>query len=465
VQPAARALAAFFLIAVASLGGSLYLVHERVANPSAALQTGLETSSLAALLMPGRTPDQRLLDTAFSKVEDAYYRPVTAQKLLDGERSELIKVLKSHHVANPDLPVSIATGSREEDLDSLNRTLHAAQQTYGDRAKPGELSQAAVRGMLGSLGDPYTTYLSQTEINELEEQLKGGDFSGIGVYIVQDPQTKRIIVEPIEGMPAARAGLQAGDDIIAVNGKPTAAMHLDAVEHLIRGASGTVVRLTIKHRGESGQREVAVTRGVIYVPSVYAKLDGGIEYVRLTAFGQNSYAEVRKAMLSGKQHGAHGYILDLRNNPGGLLESAVDVSSLFIDSGKIVSTIDRAGIQDVRTTTHPALGTVPLVVLVNAYSASSSEITAGAIQDHAAGKLIGTRTFGKGVVQSIYSLGDGALKITTARYVTPNGRDIHHKGIQPDITVDQPIGPQIIGSPRDKQLAVAKDVLLREAGR
>jgi carboxyl-terminal processing protease len=242
-------------------------------------------------------------------------------------------------------------------------------------------------------------------------------------------------------------------------------MHLDAIEHLIRGRSGTVVRLQIARHGQSGTREVPVTRGFIYVPSVYAKLDNGIQYVRLSGFGQNSYAEVRKAMLSGKEHGAHGYILDLRNNPGGLLDAAVDISSLFIDHGRIVSTIDRTGTQDVRTTTHAALGTVPLVVLVNAYSASASEITAGAIQDHAAGKLIGTRTFGKGVVQSIYSLGDGALKITTARYVTPNGRDIHHKGIEPDIVVDQPIELQIIGSPRDKQLATAKEVLQREAGR
>ena len=446
MQPAARALTAFFLVAAASLGGSLFLVHERASEPALSADS-VAASSVATLFAPHNNADQRLLDTAFSKVEDAYYRPVTAQLLLDGERKELIKVLKAHHVADPSIPEVPATGVRSEDEQAINGTLRTAEHAYGDRVGPTELTQAAVRGMLGSLGDPYTTYLSATEINQLEESLRGGDFEGIGVYIVQDPRTKRIVIDPIDGMPAARAGLLPGDSIISVDGQPTDAMKLDAVERLIRGRSGTIVRLVVVPHGQTASRTVAVTRGRILVPSVYAKRDGNIEYVRLSDFGSTSYDEVRRAMLEGKEHNARGYILDLRNNGGGLLDAAVDISSLFVNGGEIVSTIDRAGTRDSRTTTHASLGATPLVVLVNAYTASASEITAGAIQDHKAGTIVGTKTFGKGVVQSIYTLGDGgALKITTARYLTPNGRDIHHRGIEPDIIVEQPIEPQIIGN-------------------
>jgi carboxyl-terminal processing protease len=170
-------------------------------------------------------------------------------------------------------------------------------------------------------------------------------------------------------------------------------------------------------------------------------------------------------MLDGKAHHARGYILDLRNNGGGLLEAAVQISSLFIPEGTIVSTIDREGARDVREADKDSIGVAPLVILVNKYTASASEITAGAVQDYKVGTLIGTRTFGKGVVQSIYNLGadSGALKITTARYVTPLGRDIHHKGIKPDIIVNQPIEANIIGSSQDLQLLAAKSYLRHAA--
>jgi carboxyl-terminal processing protease len=195
-------------------------------------------------------------------------------------------------------------------------------------------------------------------------------------------------------------------------------------------------------------------------------MEDHFEYVRLADFGQTSFDEVRKAMLAGKNAGAKGYILDLRDNGGGLLEAAVQISSLFIPQGTIVSTIDRWGGRETKTADGDAIGTAPLVVLVNKYTASASEITAGAIQDYKVGTLIGTKTYGKGVVQSIYNLSDGgALKITTARYVTPLGRDIHHKGIQPDVFVDQPVDAPIIDTPKDTQLAAAKNYLRRIANK
>ncbi|MBV8584154.1 MAG: hypothetical protein JO241_09175, partial [Candidatus Eremiobacteraeota bacterium] len=219
------------------------------------------------------------------------------------------------------------------------------------------------------------------------------------------------------------------------------------------------VRLTTHpYNGKGGERSYAIVREIIHVPTVRAKMEDGLDYIRLSDFGTTSGEEVRKALLDGQAKGAKGYILDLRDNGGGLLDAAVQISSLFVPQGTIVSTIRRDG----TSTSEEALGTAipglhPLVILVNKYTASASEITSGALQDYHLATLIGTRTFGKGVVQSIYPLPDnGALKITTARYVTPLGRDIQHHGIVPDIVIDQDADPSLIDTPADKQLAAAK---------
>jgi len=463
-----RALAAAFLIAVASLGGALYLAHERVSRGAEAFEapeSGIAALDLQALLANAHGGDQRELDGAFRQVEKTYYKPIDAQTLLTGERKELVSYLKAHKVADPALPLLSATGDESKDIRSLNRDLEVAQSLYGKQTSNAELTQAAIRGMLDALGDPYTTYLSPREIDSLEESLKGGDFGGIGVYIVQDIRTKQILVEPIEGTPAYRAGVKTGDRVLAVDGRSVAKIPMDDVERMIRGKIGTVVRVEVESRGAKGPRTVAITREQIYVPSVHAKMEDGFDYVRLADFGQTSYDEVRKALLDGKAHGARGYILDLRNNGGGLLEAAVEISSLFIPQGTIVSTIDRAGTRETKSATHDAIGVAPLVLLVNKYTASASEITAGAVQDYKVGTLIGTKTFGKGVVQSIYNTSDGgALKITTAKYVTPLGRDIHHKGIEPDLVVDQSVDLPIDTS-KDLQLAAAKSYLRRIARR
>ncbi len=460
-----RVLAAAFLIAVASLAGALYLGHERAgADESLFGQGGVATLDLHALLDNPRNADQRMLDSAFRQVEKAYYRPVRAQVLLNGEQHELVAYLRKHNVRDPAIPLAQANGDESHDINLLNQSLQLAETQYGKMTSNADLTQAAVRGMMNALGDPYTTYLSASEINSLEESLRGGDFGGIGVYIVQDPQTKRVLVEPIEGTPAFKAGIKTGDRIVAVDGHSVAGLKLDEVERLIRGRIGTVVNLSVLSHNARAARTVAVTRQQIYVPSVHAKYEGGFEYVRLADFGQTSYDEVRRALLAGKARGARGYILDLRNNGGGLLEAAVQISSLFIPQGTVVSTIDRAGNRETKGATHESIGVAPLAVLVNKYTASASEITAGAVQDYHVGVLIGTKTFGKGVVQSIYNLSDGgALKITTARYVTPLGRDIQHRGIEPDVTVSQPVEAPIIDTPKDLQLAAAKAYLRRNS--
>ena len=464
-----RALAAAFAVALASLGGALYLAHERAGQASDAfLDSGSGVTAALDLrdLLDNNGGDQRMLDAAFRQVEKTYYKPVNAQTLLDGEQRALVTYLRHHKIAQPAIPQIAATGDEDTDVRALNRDLTVAQNLYGKEIPNAELTQAAIKGMLDALGDPYTTYLSPSEINSLEESLKGGDFGGIGVYIVQDPRTKQVIVEPIEGTPAYRAGVKTGDRILSVDGQPVDDLKLDDVERLIRGKIGTIVHVTVRSHSAPAPHTIAITREQIYVPSVHARMEDGYDYVRLADFGQSSYDEVRKALLDGKAHGARGYILDLRNNGGGLLEAAVQISSLFIPEGTIVSTIDRAGDRDTKSATRDSIGATPLVILVNKYTASASEITAGAIQDYKVGTLIGTKTFGKGVVQSIFNTSDrGALKITTAKYVTPLGRDIQHKGIEPDVLVDQPVDVPIIDTPKDLQLAAAKSYLRRIARR
>ena len=466
-----RALAALFAIALASLGGALYLTNERVPHaPDAFVDSGaggLASLDLRDVLASSSEGDDRMLDSAFRQVEKEYYKPLEAQTLLSGEQRELVAYLKKHGIVSPAIPVITATGDEDQDARALNKDLDVAQNLYGKRTSNEELTQAAIRGMLDSLGDPYTTYLSPKEIQSLEETLKGGDFGGIGVYIVQDPRSKEVLVEPIDGTPADKAGVKTGDRILSIDGHLVNTLKLDDVENLIRGPIGTVVHLRIKSHTLKTERTVAITREQIYVPSVLAKREDGFEYIRLADFGQTSYDEVRKAVLDGKAHDVKGYILDLRNNGGGLLDAAVQISSLFIPTGTIVSTIDRAGDRDTKTATHESVGAAPLVILVNKFTASASEITAGAVQDYKVGTLIGTKTFGKGVVQSIYNTSDGgALKITTAKYVTPLGRDIQHKGIEPDVVVDQTVdAPMMIDSPKDVQLAAAKSYLRRIARR
>ncbi len=458
-----RALLAAAAFALAVLGAIAYVARTNATSGDEIAAGGSPIASidLRSFLQNPAERDQRMLDTTFRRVEDAYYKPVDAQLLLDGERKALIDFLQQHGVRDPHLVRAIGTGDRPHDVMLLEQQLKQVQTSWPHAATSSAYTQAAISGMMSSLGDPYTTYLSKSEIDGLQESLQGGDFGGIGVYIVQDPRTQDVVVEPIEGNPAMRAGMKPGDVIETVDGRSIRGMKLDAVEHMIRGRVGTVVSLTVHNHGNSAQHMLHVTRAFIHVPSVKAKLEGGIEYVRLADFGTSSYDEVRSAMLSGKVHHARGYILDLRNNGGGLLESAVQISSLFIPSGTIVSTLDRAGERESKSAEHTSIGVAPLVVLVNKYTASSSEITSGAIQDYKVGTILGTQTFGKGVVQSIYTMPDGsALKITTARYLTPLGRDINKRGITPDIIVSAPVDPPLIDTDRDRQLAAAKSYIL-----
>lgn len=463
-----RLLSAALVVALAAAGGAVYVSHESTSGlADATTITDIKGRQIVGLnlgdFLTRGDSDHQLIEMAYERVERAYYKPVADELLVSGEQKALANFLKTKKVASPEVPHSAATGDRTRDVAVLETTLASVQKRYATLAPHEQYTQVALAGMLGGLGDPYTTYLSPKEISGLDEQLQGGNFGGIGVYIVQDPRNGQILVDPIDGNPAIKAGVRPGDVILAVDGRPTSGKKLDDVEREIRGPLGTVVSLTLKRHVGAARTTVQVTRAEVHVPSVRYKMESGIAYVRLADFGTTSAQEVRTAFLEAKKAGARGYILDLRNNGGGLLDAAVDISSLFIPQGTIVATIDRAGDRDTRSATGRTVDAKPLVLLVNKYTASASEITAGAVQDYGVGTLVGEKTFGKGVVQSLYTMPDkGALKITTARYVTPKGRDIQHKGIVPDVSVQQAVegaGAPIMDTPADKQLAAAKKII------
>ena len=455
---------AALIVTAAAFGGAAYVSRAAAHDDALVMRDGVRIAGIDLSVLAGSpgagNQNDRMLASAYEHMQNAYYKPVADQTLLTGEQQALLAYLKAKNVRNPALPVPVATGDKAHDLALAESQYSAAFHKYGATANALDFAEVAMAGMLHSVGDPYTVYLFPREIKALEEELQGGAFGGIGVYIVQDPKSGAILVDPIEGNPAIKAGLRPGDTILAVDNLSTLGMKLDAVEQHIRGALGTVVVLKVRHSHTGVVQTLRVTRAQVHVPSVRAKMEQGIDYVRLADFGSTSAQEVRTAFLDGAQHHARGYILDLRNNGGGLLDAAVDISSLVIPSGTIVSPINRAGDRKPSYATGQAVASVPLVVLVNGNTASASEITAGAIQDYKAGTLVGTRTFGKGVVQSLYDLPDGgALKITTARYVTPAGRDIQHRGIVPDVIVDQRTDLPIIDTANDKQLAVAKSII------
>jgi carboxyl-terminal processing protease len=456
-----RALLAALIVVAVAAGGAIFIGYR---TGIIAAQSGIDvatTGDIASLLSENDPSGTHLVNRALRTLESTYYKPIDPQTPLAGETDGLRAYLKAKKVANPALPSENATGDQLQDGVRASDLLAYAQQHYASSLGANgetELTDAALTGMLNSVKDPYTVYLMPREFQGLDESLTGGNFGGIGVYIYQ-LRDGRVIIQPIEAMPAARAGMKPGQIIDTVDGKAVRGLTLDRVERMIRGEAGSTVRITAHPYNKPSQEQTyAIVRETIRVPTVRQKMEDGFDYIRLSDFGQTSGDEVRKALLEGQAKGAKGYILDLRDNGGGYLDAAVQVSSLFIPQGTIVSTIRRDG----QRTTEEALGNAipglhPVVILVNRFTASASEITSGALQDYHLATLIGTRTFGKGVVQTIFPLPgqEGALKITTARYVTPAGRDIQHKGIEPDIVVQQP-DSAIFDTPADRQLAAAK---------
>jgi carboxyl-terminal processing protease len=463
-----RALIVALAITAAFFAGALYFgAHGgfRVSNDSGAPSLAQQVASLNLNFGNRSSADDELIQTIYHLVDRAYYRDVNPQILIKGERSALLSylqvALKKKNV-RPTLPPATASSDEAQTVAALESQLAYARTHYAPLGiASADLTQAALAGMLKPL-DPYTEYLTPQAIGALNETLNGGDFGGIGVFIYQ-LKNGGVLLQPIPDLPAARAGMRGGEIVQTINGQQIRGFPIERVEKMIRGQEGTQVFLKTHPYKGTVAHTFRITREIIHVPTVNAKMEGNYDYIRLSDFGQTSAAEIRKALLAGKAKGAKGYILDLRFNGGGLLDAAVDISSYFVQRGAIVTEIDRAGDRDTKTANGSYIGGLrPLVVLVNNWTASSSEITAGALQDYKLATLIGTKTFGKGVVQGIYTMPNGgALKITTQRYLTPAGRDIQHKGIVPDRAVAQKPDFRLVDTPADKQLQAAKAYLDR----
>lgn len=327
-----------------------------------------------------------------------------------------------------------------ERLKVFTEVLSLIQANYVDETKPRDLIYGGIKGMLETL-DPHSSFLPPDIFKEMQVETQGS-FGGLGIEItVKDRQLT--VVTPIEGTPADRAGLHPGDRIVKIDGNPTKDMTLIEAVKKLRGPKGTSVTLTILREESPGPFELTLVREVIEVKSVRAKdLGDGIAYIRIASFQERTGKDLLKAIEQFQKNGITALVLDLRNDPGGLLNQAVQVSDLFLDKGQlIVYTEGRIKNQDLRfSAEHGAqIPKVPMVVLVNGGSASASEIVAGAMQDWKRALVLGTKTFGKGSVQTVIPLSDGSgLRLTTAKYYTPKGRSIHGTGIVPDIVVEVP---------------------------
>ncbi len=399
------------------------------------------------------------LEMSYSLLTSEFYKRTDPQTILDGAHAQLAAFLQKNGVASPNVPNVHASDDQATNARELDREVASVATQYGARFGSRELTYEAISGLLASVKDRYTTFLTPKEYAALNEGLDGGNFSGVGIAIRVDDDTKLLrVTDIIPDGPAEKAGLQAGDVVLTIDGKSTKGLTSDEDARLLRGKEGTIVHLGIERHGAALGNQVAITRAVIHQPSVYARLlPNDIGYARLTVFGANTGNELTSALTRLEAQGAKAYILDLRDNGGGYLNAAIDVSSKFVPSGPIVSVEARGGSSTQYDAENTAIPPKPLAVLVNGYTASASEITSGAIQDNGVGELIGTRTFGKGVVQTIHPLPDGsAVKITSARYLTPRGHDINTIGIQPDIKVADPARDARLGElPSDTQLQAA----------
>ncbi len=325
-------------------------------------------------------------------------------------------------------------------LDLFGEVFERVRADYVEEVSDQQLIEAAINGMLSSL-DPHSSYMNAKSFSDMQVQVRG-EFGGLGLEVTMDNGIIKV-VSPIDDTPAAKAGLKPGDFITAIDGEPVLGLSLnDAVERM-RGPVDSPIKLTIRREGRD-PFDVTLKRAVIKIQSVKSHLEGNdVGYIRITSFNEQADSGVKSAMKSLKQQAGDnlkGVVLDLRNNPGGLLDQAIAVSNDFLDKGEIVSTRGRHSEDAARYDAKPGgdlTGGLPMVVLINGGSASASEIVAGALQDHHRAVLLGTRSFGKGSVQTIIQLpGHGAMRLTTARYYTPSGRSIQAKGIEPDIVVE-----------------------------
>ena len=323
----------------------------------------------------------------------------------------------------------------EEKVDLLTSVIDAYYLEEYDKQ---DLVDGMYKGIMAGLDDPYSVYYTKEEYAELMEDSEGA-FEGIGAYLTQNTDTMIIsVVRPIEGSPAEKVGILAGDIVVEVDGEDISGQDINLVVSKIRGLSGSTVNIGIAREGESEVLYFDIVRAKVESQSVEGEmLEKNIGYILISEFNDTTYGQFKKKLHSLKQEGMEGLVLDLRSNPGGSVPAVVDIADEFLPEGIVVYTVDKNGNrEDFKSDKNVAVD-MPLVVIVDGNSASAAEILAGAIKDYEVGTLIGTTTYGKGIVQSILPLGDGTgMKVTMAKYYTPSGNNIHKIGIEPDIVVE-----------------------------
>lgn len=342
---------------------------------------------------------------------------------------------------------SARTTNVYEQLDLFGDIFERIRAQYVEEVDAGDLIEAAIDGMLTSL-DPHSSYLSPDDAADMRVQTRG-EFGGLGIEVTQEEGFVKV-VSPIDGTPADEAGIEAGDFITHVDGTSVLGLTLDDAVDLMRGPVGSEIIITVVREGEAEPFDVSIIRDTIKLTAVRTRLQGEAVVLRVTTFNDQTYTNLEAGLAeqieaAGGMDNVEGIVLDLRNNPGGLLNQAIRVSDAFLEKGEIVSTRGRNPEDGDRYNATPgdlAEGK-PIVVLINGGSASASEIVAGALQDHRRAIVVGTKSFGKGSVQTVMPLrGDGAMRLTTARYYTPSGRSIQSLGVSPDIVVAQPRRPE-----------------------
>ncbi|MHB0976617.1 MAG: S41 family peptidase [Candidatus Aquicultorales bacterium] len=345
-------------------------------------------------------------------------------------------------------------------VERVGEAMHLIQNNFVDEVSSQKLLEGAIKGLLQATEDPYSHYLTKKDFGDFKETTMG-TFEGVGMQIGANAEGQITVISPIDDTPASRAGIKSGDIIIEIDGKPTKGMSVDDAVSKIKGKKGTKVKLALFRKDTKEPIEVTLVREKInYANMKLEIMDDKYGYIQIGSFNEQTTTELKKKISEAKKKEAKGIILDLRGNPGGLLDEAVGVVSRFVDSGAVVKVKGRTGDvmprlvrPDNETDTK-----IPLVILVSHGSASASEIVAGAIQDYNRGVVVGEKTFGKASVQTVINLQDGtAMLLTTDMYLTPNGRLIHKKGIEPDIKVR--LDEKLMLEGKDPQMDKAKEVL------
>lgn len=437
----------------------------------------LSSLAIGALLVTGalaKSPDSsqtafKTVENLFALVRSEFIREVPPSSLVVGAFKELGESLvkKGIPFKAPAVPKDLTVEQAEV---LLGKEFHALAAAHPETMKENWLAHEVIDGMIKSLNDRYTVFMDPKAYLSLKESMSGGNFGGVGIYIELDKKNanRLTVAQPIPDSPATDAGLKDGDVILAVDGQSTLGFTINDAQDKLRGPVGSPVTLTIRRINQAKPFDVTLKRDVIHVDSVTSDLkiiDGHkVGYIRLGVFGEATDVELERALRDLEDKGAEGYLLDLRNNGGGYIVTAVDVVSKFVPTGSVVTSVEERGVGNKVYYSRPSLRrSMPLVLLINQYSASASEITAAALSDHKAAELVGVKSFGKGSVQKIFSLPDGSgVKITTAHYHTPTGKDINEVGIEPQVKVAYEGG--IAASKDDAQYEAAAKALLVKIG-